>query len=580
MEAKIFLGVFASIFFTSTAFCYSPGQTVIAIDQNQIQTRTGLNGQAYSKPVSYIIAPQGYMSHYPTALEYATKSLTEDRYIPSHTIYVCHYNSYLNKYDWVGKGYSGFYAWPDFVSQLSDSTIIQPSETPTNLNMVCAEPPQDQCDLDDDDQDGICNQCDQLPGVPDQDDCLRGTSTNAAGETTSAFIDKGCQGQTGEWWTADNYSSEDKFVANIGDTSASKGKLNCNANCTTDDPCSYGQTGIGAYVAGMQSSAAAPDQTAQEIIDSLLDLPSPDDMPDRCDGHNQQCKEYCEDKLGVGMSYCYEKNGEKKSNCRCNNNFAYDMVTDSDTPAMEQADINKDSNNSGVPDYADDSILNQGDADNDGITDKADVDHTGGQDSNGDGIDDAYTANAQASANASAGLSKSDSLNLDSIATSTAQTSAAAQGLKAGIDQISDNTADLIARADASIALSEDLRAKLNSFSEEGTASLATQEGQLVDGLFPGIQPGDIPDDPTKNFDVDAFVQEFSFAFPDEVKTIIEGSSLEVQNPDSCVTGEIMGQQVQFCFDRFQAVFLAMGLLFKGLCVWRAIEIIAVGVRA
>lgn len=438
------------------------------------------------------------------------------------------------------------------------------------------------CDTDDDDSDGVCNQCDQLPGVPDQDDCLRGTSTNAAGETTSAFIDKGCQGQTGEWWTAENYSSNDSFVASIGDTSENKGKLNCVDNCTLDgqEQCNYGSSALGQIVGSMQSSSVAPSQTSQEIIDSLLDLPSPLDMPDRCDGHNQQCKEYCEDKLGVGMSYCYEKDGKKKSNCVCNNDFAYDMVTDSDTPAMEQADINKDSNGSGVPDYADDTILNQGDSDSDGITDKADVDQTGGQDSNGDGIDDAYTANAQASANASAGLSKSDSLNLDSIATSTAQTSAATQGLKTGIDKIAENTGDLREKADAALAESQAIRAKLDSFNEDGTASLATQQGQLVDGLFPGIQPGDIPDDPTENFDVDAFVQEFSFAFPNEVKTIIEGSSVQVQNPDSCVTGEIMGQPVQFCFDRFQAVFLAMGLLFKGLCVWRAIEIIAVGVRA
>lgn len=444
------------------------------------------------------------------------------------------------------------------------------------LGNSCAEP----CDTNDDDGDGICNTCDQLPGVPDKDDCLMGTTTNAAGETTSAVIDKNCNGQSSEWWTAENYTNNDKFIANIGDDQSNKGKLNCNENCTMEDPCSYGPSNLSAIVGSMSPSTAPKPPSMQEMIDSLLDLPAPEDLPDRCDGHNQQCKEYCEDKLGVGMSYCYEKDGKKKSNCVCNNNFAYDMVTDSDTPAMEQADINKDSNNSGVPDYADDSILNQGDADNDGITDKADVDYTGGQDSDGNGIDDAYTSNAQASANASAGLSQSDSRNLDSIATSTAQTSAATQGLKTGIDKISDNTADLIARADASIALSQDLRDKLNSFNDEETASLATHQGQLVDGLFPGIQPGDIPDDPTKDFDVDAFVQEFSFAFPDEVKTIIEGSSLQVQNPDSCVQGEIMGQQVQFCFDRFQAVFLAMGLLFKGLCVWRAIEIIAVGVRA
>lgn len=571
MRVNVLFGAFALVFFPVALFAAGwPGDC-------QIVTGTAYNETTTTTTTLYVSTALNYNSStgtFGTPTQTIKPEGTSLRKYSFNSWYIDSGSTWLNRSGTV-KDY--------YLDGISLSGIVMVPEGVNHQDYInqhyptCSDLP---CDTGDNDNDGVCNQCDQNQGQPDPQDCLRGITTNAAGETTGALIDKGCSGNNPEWWQGDNYTSGDRFIAQIGDDSENKGQLNCNENCNTSDPCSYGSSGLDAVVGSLSPASPQTIPIDQEILDSLLDLPSPDQMPKRCDGHNQQCKEYCEDKLGVGMSYCYEKDGKKKSNCVCNNNFAYDMVTDSDTPAKEQADINKDSNNSGVPDYADDSILNQGDSDSDGITDKADVDNTGGQDSNGDGIDDAYTANAQASANAAAGLSKSDSLNLDSIATSTAQTSAATQGLKTGIDKISDNTADLIARADASIALSQDLRDKLNTFSEEGTASLATQQGQLVDGLFPGIQPGDIPDDPTKNFDVDAFVQEFSFAFPDEVKTIIEGSSLQVQNPDSCVTGEIMGQQVQFCFDRFQAVFLAMGLLFKGLCVWRAIEIIAVGVRA
>lgn len=65
------------------------------------------------------------------------------------------------------------------------------------LNSTCTPPPEP-CDTNDDDGDGVCNTCDQLPGVPDKDDCLMGTTTNTAGETTSAVIDKNCNGESTE----------------------------------------------------------------------------------------------------------------------------------------------------------------------------------------------------------------------------------------------------------------------------------------------------------------------------------------------------------------------------------------------
>lgn len=576
MRANVFLWAFALIFFlVRPSFSATPGQIVLITDSSASFMRDNLNGNPYTKPVDFEVIPYNDYSHYVNGVVTQTLSLTTDYYIPSYTAYVCAFRSSTQTYGWIGKARTGFYAWPAFHSVWSQTTKF-PSGTPASNGMTCEAPSA--CDTDDDDSDGVCNQCDQVPNSPDPDDVLVGQASDASGNLSLVSIKKGSTGEF-EHWVSPSYSNSDRFVANIG--SESKGKLNCSENCSLENPCVYSSGPFASILSGLEPSTPSSLPGVDEILDELTDLPPPDQLPERCDGHNAQCSSFCSDKLGVALSYCRDKDGQKVSDCQCNNDFAYNMVTgepgDTLKDNADSADLTKDSNNSGVPDYADDSILNQGDSDSDGITDKADVDHTGGQDADGNGIDDAYTANAQASANASAGLSKSDSLNLDSIATSTAQTSAAAQGLKTGVDRIGDNTDDLKEKADAAIAESQAIRAKLDSFSQEGTASLATQEGQLVDGLFPGIQSGDIPEDPTEDFDVDSFVSEFSFAFPDEMKDLIDGSKIETTNSDSCISGTVMGQQIQFCFDQFHAVFVAMGILFQGLCVFRAFGIVVGG---
>ena len=451
-----------------------------------------------------------------------------------------------------------------------------------NLNAKYLTCGGDPCDTADSDDDGICNQCDLNQGNPDSPDILLGQSVDSSGNVTHVAIKRGGSGDI-EHWTGDNYSSSDSFIGFIGGEST--GNLNCAENCDLgmDNPCVYGSSAFSGVVTDLQPYTNTSLPGVDEQIEELLNLPDPEDLPERCDGHNAQCSEYCSDKLGVALSYCRDKEGQKVSDCQCNNDFAYNMVTGEPGETLqdkaESADLTKDSNSSGVPDYADDSILNQGDTDQDGITDKADVDQTGGQDSNGDGIDDQYTANAQASANASAGLSKADSLNLDSIATSTAQTSAATQGLKTGIDSVVTNTGDLLDKADAALAESQAIRQHLDGFSESNTNSLSDVEQTLTDGPFSGISEGDIPDDPTsqENFDIDAFVSEFSFAFPDEMKGLIEGSKLETSSPDSCIRGQVMGQQIEFCFDQFHSIFVALGVLFQGLCVFRAFGIVVGG---
>lgn len=476
---------------------------------------------------------------------------------------------------------------PGFVAALqaagastSSPTVAYPSGPPADF---CQEPA---CDLSDSDSDGVCNACDQVPNAPDLDDCLLTESVDKnTGQLVAVTINRQCDGQTHEYWQSENYNPlTARTIANIGASADKIGKQDCQAGLPAGQCCAYGPGSPGeTYTASLSPQPSIP-ATTEEIINSLLDLPSLDDIPDKCANHNATCKQYCEDKLGVAMSYCRDgDNGKKVSDCKCNNDFAYSMASpdESTQEKVDQVDqaINKDSNANGVPDYADAGTQNKADTDSDGIHDQADVDQTGGIDANGDGIDDKATAEAHANAVASSGLSEADSRNLDAIEQSTAQTASGVEGVKNAMDQVVSKADDLLEAADSALAESQAIRDHLDTFTEENTGSLSTIEQTLNDGPFSGIAEGDIPDDPTteENFDVDSFVQEFSFAFPDEMKDLIEDSKIETTSSDSCIRGTVMGQQIEFCFNQFHSIFVAMGVLFQGLCVFRAFGIVVGG---
>lgn len=433
MRASVFFGAFALILFSvSASFAAWPGECWRGLYTSGVENHGVANVWLYSSVQFDQTAGNLTNGGYGLFPIEGSKGMV-------FRVYYFDNGSWLQKTGLQSANYKmGTPIPPGFEAISSFST----EDVAAKLGTSCAQP----CDETDSDGDGVCNTCDQAPGTPDPDDCLVGSSVDAAGKITHVAIQKGCSGENFEHWTSESHSASDRFIADVGSTSA--GKLNCAQNCTMEKPCVYSGGGLADTMVGLEPYSTPLVPGIDEQLDELMDLPPPDELPQRCDGHNAQCEQYCSDKLGVALSYCRDDAGQKKSDCQCNNNFAYHMTTgDEDSnpqTAADSANLNKDTNSNGVPDYADDSIHNSGDIDSDGITDKADVDQTGGQDADGNGIDDAYTSNAQASASASAGLSASDSLNLDSIATSTAQTSAAARGLKTGIDKIAENTGDLL----------------------------------------------------------------------------------------------------------------------------------------
>lgn len=447
------------------------------------------------------------------------------------------------------------------------------------------------CDTADSDNDGVCNECDKVPNAPDPEDCILVESIDKnTSQVVGVSIDIGCtnDGTNVQHWTSENYNSiTARSYANIGNDKDKIGRETCQTGLPEGQCCAYAPSSKGAlYTVGLNPVVTAPPTHAQ-IIDSLTDLPAPSDLPEKCAGHNDMCSQYCEDKLGVALSSCREDtDGAKVSNCECNNAFQVRTKVSPDSDELDKvlaADqaLKADTNNNQVPDYADAETQNKTDTDNDGIHDDADVDSTGGADTNGDGIDDQYTVNAHATAVANAGLATKDSENLDAIERSTAQTASGVGAVKGSVDglktEVQGLRSDMAGQNQKTTEYRDKVVGALDSFTEGNTATI--DESNLNSDLFTGLQSSDVPEDPTENFDVEAFVQEFSFAFPQELDTLIQGSAVNVSNSNSCIQGVVMGAPFEFCFDTFQAIFIAMGYVFKALCTFRAMEIIIAGVR-
>ena len=430
------------------------------------------------------------------------------------------------------------------------------------------------CDTADDDSDGVCNACDKLPTAPDPQDCILGEAVGSDGNLSGIVIDEGCTNiqENFMYWGSDNFKSTDKWVWHIGNSAEQMGRQTCHAGGTEGNCCAYSEGSLGAQkTAGLAPAGAMPSPTVEQMVDDLTNLPAPEDLPSNCSGHNSQCEKMCQDKLGVGFSFCREDDitHETTSQCKCNTDLNYDMATPQDEKANPTEDkYDQDSNGNAVPDYADDSLLGQGDTDGDHITNKADVDSTGGPDSNKDGIDDNYQATAKAVAHA--GLSMSDSTNLHDIETNTANTVASVNNLGTKIGKILDGmTAQQIK--------DQEYQAKIinaaDSFTESNTPSVVGAD----ETSFGGLDEHAIPVDESEDFDIDAYLAQFNYM--SEMKDAIINSKVEISSADSCVDNTIHGSHVKFCFNMFEHWFLIMGQILKGLAFFRGFDIVVTGGR-
>lgn len=434
-------------------------------------------------------------------------------------------------------------------------------------------PSEPVCDTDDDDSDSVCNQCDTRPDAPDPDDCVisAGYDINT-NKIQWVVVDRGCTGtyDTQEFHLREGYvPGTARGMGYVGDSRDNLGKNSCREDATTtEECCAYPPNTMGAsYLNGLTKTDINLQPTIKDMVDQLTELPElNNDPPDSCADHNAQCQKACADKLGVALSYCREG----ASDCKCNNDFQYQTKpTDAQTPTLDNP-TNTDTNNNNIPDYADEDIQQGGDSDNDGITDKADVDNTGGSDTNSDGIDDKATTEAHATANATSGLSQKDSANLADIEQNTGNIIGALKATGSSLDRIVGNQESEKQAADAHRTK---INSVLDSFNEENEAEFSGAH----DGTFQGIGDDILPEDESENFDIDQFIEDFNYGA--EMKDAIMGSEVSLTAADPCISGVVRGANFEFCFNKFQSIFLLMGSILKALSGFKAFDIVVTGGR-
>lgn len=430
------------------------------------------------------------------------------------------------------------------------------------------------CNDADTDGDGVCDECDKVPGANDPQDCILGEAVGSDGSLSGIVIDEGCTNiqENFVYWGSDKFTTQDRWMWHIGNSAEQLGRKTCHPGAAAGECCAYSEGSLGAQkTVGLAEAGPMPSPTVDSMVASLTDLPNPDDLPSNCSGHHAQCEKMCSSKLGVAFQYCREDpiTHATESDCKCNTDFQYKMATPQDTaknPTDNKYDV--DSNGNAVPDYADDSLLHEGDTDGDHITNKADVDSTGGPDSNKDGIDDNYQVTAKAIAQA--GLSAADSSNLHDIENNTANTVASVNNLGTRIGQILDKmTEDEIKNQ----AFRDKIGTALDSFNTGNTTPVEGAD----EGTFTGIGTDLMPIDESEDFDVDEFISQFNYM--EEFKDAVQNSRVETSSSGSCVEGNIRGSHVKFCFSMFETWFLLMGQILKAMATFKGFDIVVTGGR-
>jgi hypothetical protein len=260
-----------------------------------------------------------------------------------------------------------------------------PYATAPNHNDYTECEPNAPCNLGDDDQDGICNECDQLPGEPDPDDCIIGIATDKATDEEHAYIiSSGCTGgiETGEWYTTPSYNENNDYRYHL---QISGGITLSPKNCG-DDPeecCTYQQGN-----SSVDPSDLEQGSIPQGVLDLINNLPTPEEILDK--DSCTDLKAVCRDKTCGGQlayfSCSQNSDGGYDTQCFCQDDYSVSQTT----PSSDNTPV-ADSDNDGIPDAADPDQTGDTDSDGDGIADSADVDQVGGPDLNQDGIADSVS---------------------------------------------------------------------------------------------------------------------------------------------------------------------------------------------
>jgi len=198
------------------------------------------------------------------------------------------------------------------------------------------------CDTADDDNDGVCNSCDKLPGQRDPDDCEVAYASLKDGTPAFAVIDEGCKyTDSGNSDSLQDYRNSAAY--NPDGTSKgtlyyniSKGKRfrpkTCNKNSVPNDE---GKCACTYPPGGSLDGFSPPSKVSPETLKKIEDLKKNDENHgfDTCADQTNYCEGQCAYKGGVKSSNCRKdpSTGAVTSTCTCNDDSSIGINKPSDS---------------------------------------------------------------------------------------------------------------------------------------------------------------------------------------------------------------------------------------------------------
>lgn len=441
---------------------------------------------------------------------------------------------YTNTYSWNGAQWFLYYQRYVFIQDEDIETFrsaienagggeVAPAIAYPNGIDNCG---QNSCDNSDSDNDGICNSCDTLPGLPDKKHCAWQTLVVAGSNQVAMMdVDKSgnCDGSQTELYQNNAIVSQVQSGALKAYWHGNKSEFDP-PSCQGDDGtgnCRCGYPSSNPLFADMQSSEA---QMSAELKDQLTqqDQAANDDKYDDCASIKHRCEAACLTRGGVVNNTCTVSGDKTYASCECKQEFAFDIAAPTETP----------------PD----------------TSTGGDVAQTGGNDSNADGKDDAYAAMKDA-LNDSGLNHKLDSTNdqLNNIGNSIGSVGQAINGVGSAVDGLADGIA----------GLGNQLGGKLDGLGD----SLDDIKDKLGDGITLSGN-ADIPnentyDPTTEPLEEDSFYDAVTNFITSGLPLIdfFRDSKITHNSGSSSFSVTLFGQEIGFDFAPYADIFSWIGLV-------------------
>lgn len=406
---------------------------------------------------------------------------------------------------------------------------------------------QTPCDSSDDDNDGICNSCDQNPGAPDHKHCiwyqfkipftdtvlfsLIDRSGNCDGSNTVITSNSSVPNatNTSDW---NGFFKPMKYEINAPNCSGDDGQGQCGCDYDYDDePLLHNQEIV--------IDVSLADDLKNQLQKNDNDL-NDDDKPNNCTTLKSNCSSSCATRGGVAASTCYSKDGQSYSSCTCADEYGYSI----NNPVSD--DSTSDTNENGSSD------------------------DTGGSDSNSDGVDDFYAA-VKGAIKDSGILTKQDvtNSNLGQISDDLGVINSNINGLGTKLDGIDSGIDGLGGKIDSMGNDIQGLGSKLDSINDKlGQGFEATGDAALPSS-------NDYDSD-VENIDEDnlgeAIGNYISSGLP--LVSYFHGTYIDIGSSSPSLSTEIYGRTVSIDFTGLEDILNNMGLVLVAIATVLAFMII------